>query len=77
MNFTSEGSRNPDLVAALCHELHVLAKHEEDAAADAASRTPYWAAYPSTVEAHRTAARLLRADADRLETESRLWAAAS
>lgn len=77
MNFSSEDSRNPDLVAALCHELYVLAKRQEDAAADAASRTPYWAAYPPTVEAHRTSARLLRADADRLESESRLWAVAS
>jgi hypothetical protein len=77
MNDMSEECRNLDLVTALCHALHTLAKREEDAAASEASRTPYWVACPPSVEAHRTAARLLRADAERLESESRLWAVAS
>jgi hypothetical protein len=73
----NEDHTSPDLVAALCHELNILAKRQEDAAADAAARTPYWVACPPSVEAHRTAARLLRADADRLESETRLWSVAS
>jgi len=77
MNHSTEEHRNPDLVAALCHALNTLARREDDAAANEASRTPYWLACPPSVEAHRTAARLLREDADRLESESRLWAAAS
>jgi len=77
MNSMSGAGRNSDLVAALCRELNLLAKRQEDAAADEASRTPYWLACSASVEAHRTAARLLRADADRLESESRLWPAAS
>ena len=77
MNITSEERRHPGLVTALCQALHTLAKREEDAAANEASRTPYWATCPPSVEAHRTAARLLREDAQRLESEARLWAAAS
>lgn len=77
MTHESEDRRTPDLVAALCHELNTLAKRQEDAAAEEASRTPYWTACPPSVEAHRTAARVLRADADRLEAESRLWSVAS
>lgn len=57
----------PGLVAALCHELNTLAKHEEDAAAEVAASTPYWKACPVSVEARRLAASLLRADAHRLE----------
>lgn len=57
----------PGLVAALCRELNTLAKHEEDAAADGAASTPYWQVCPVSVEAHRLAASLLRADAHRLE----------
>jgi hypothetical protein len=55
-------NRNPGLVAALCHELNALAKHQEDAAAGVASQARYWASCPPSVEAHRTAARTLRAD---------------
>ena len=65
MNYDREDRRNPDLVAALCHELNALAKHQEDAAAEAASRTPSWVACPPSVEAHR------------IESESRPWAVAS
>jgi hypothetical protein len=77
MKHDSENRRSPDLVAALCHELNALAKHQEDAAADVASQTLYWASCPPSVEAHRTAARTLRADAERLENESRHWSLAS
>jgi len=77
MNTTNEEPRHADLVTALCQALHMLAKREEEAAANEASRTPYWVACPPSVEAHRTAARLLRADAERLESELRPWAVAS
>jgi hypothetical protein len=60
-----------DLLAALCQELNALARREEDAAASEASRTPYWVACPPSVVAHRVAARLLRADADRFESAAR------
>jgi len=54
-------SRKPtDLVAALCHELVVLAKVEADTAAAEASRVPCWAAHPPSVTGHREAARALR-----------------
>ncbi|HET6986093.1 MAG TPA: hypothetical protein VFI00_05730 [Kribbella sp.] len=73
MSITSERHWTPDVVTALCQQLYALARREEEAAAHEASRTPYWSALPASVEAHRTAARLLRADADRLEFESRPW----
>lgn len=66
-----------ELLTALCRELVNLAKSEEDTAAEEAARTPYWAACPSSVEAHRAAARALRADAARLEAELRGCAVAS
>ncbi len=73
MSITSEGHLPPDLVTALCQQLYALARREDEVAAREAARTPYWAPCPPSVEAHRTAARLLRADADRLEFESRPW----
>lgn len=73
MNLSSEGHWKPDLITALCRQLYALAKREEEAAADEAARTPYWASLPASVEAHRSAARMLRADADRLEFETRPW----
>jgi len=64
-------------MAALCHELVLLARHEDDVAAREAARVPYWAARPSSVDGHRAAARALRADLERLEAESREWERAS
>lgn len=73
MSIFGEKLWTPDVVTALCQQLYALARREENAAADEAARTPYWAATPASVEVHRTAARLLRDDADRLEFESRPW----
>ena len=47
-----------------------LAKGQDDGAADEAAATRYLAPCPSTVLGHRTAATLLRAEADRLATAS-------
>lgn len=46
--------------------LLTLAQREDDLAAVEAASVPYWAPSPETVLGHRTAARLLRAEADRL-----------
>jgi hypothetical protein len=73
MSITSEGHLPPDLFTALCRQLYALARRAEDAVAHEAAHTPYWAPCPPSVEAHRTAARLLRGDAEHLEFESRLW----
>ena len=54
------------LVQALRQELLRLSRLEEDRAAIEASAVPYWSAYPPTVQGHRTAAALLRSDADDL-----------
>ncbi len=69
-----EGS--PDLLAALCRELFALAKHEDDVAAQEASRLPYWEPCPSSVVGHRAAATALRAEAERLEAAMRPLVAA-
>jgi hypothetical protein len=42
-----------------------LAKLEDDRAADEAATVPYWRPCPTSVEAHRLAAEVLRAAADR------------
>jgi hypothetical protein len=47
-----------------------LSKEQDEFAATQAAATPYWAPCPPTVVGHRTAARLLRAEADRLATAS-------
>ena len=47
-----------------------LAKRQDELAATEAAATPYWATSPPTVVGHRTAATLLRAEADRLATAS-------
>jgi hypothetical protein len=47
-----------------------LAKGQDKLAATEAAATPYWATCPPTVVGHRTAATLLRAEADRLATAS-------
>ena len=69
MNGIRVSDKSLELVAELCHELVMLARREDDAAAAEASRTPYWAPCPASVEGHRAAARTLRAELDRLERE--------
>ena len=49
---------------ALRRELLRLARAEEDRAAAEAAKVPYWAPCPPTIQARRTAAAILRADAD-------------
>jgi hypothetical protein len=66
---SKESRKSPELIAALCHELAVLARFEEEVAAVEAARTPYWSPCPPSVEGHRSAARALRADAAQLERE--------
>ena len=77
MNRNGESSRSVELITALCRELVALARHEEDVAAAEASRVPYWAPCPSSVDGHRAAARALRAEVERLQGEARPLAAAS
>ena len=55
---------DPVLTLALRRELLRLARVEDDLAAAEAAATPYWTPAPITVLGHRTAAALLRADAD-------------
>ena len=43
-----------------------LARRHDDLAANEASATPYWAPCPPTVLGHRSAAAVLRAEADHL-----------
>jgi hypothetical protein len=43
-----------------------LAMGQEELAATEAAATPYWAPHPPSVLAHRVAAAVLRAEADRL-----------
>jgi hypothetical protein len=70
MNGLERNSNSDELRAALCHELLVLARREEDAAAAEASALPYWTSCPPSVVGHRAAARALRADLERLEREA-------
>jgi hypothetical protein len=46
------------------------AKRQDELAATEAAATPYWTTCTQTVVGHRTAATLLRAEADRLATAS-------
>jgi hypothetical protein len=55
----------------LRRELLRLARIEEDLAATEAAAVPYWAHCPPTVAGHRSAAAVLRANADRLLPTSR------
>jgi hypothetical protein len=71
MSTNVESPQSSQLIAAVCRELFALAKHEEDAACTEAAQVPYWLPCPPTVEGHRAAARALRADAVRLESEAR------
>jgi len=50
----------------LRRELLRMARIEEDLAATEAAAVPYWAHCPPTVTGHRTAAAVLRENADRL-----------
>lgn len=70
MKSATDEHRNQEVVAALCRELYLLASREEQVAADEACRVPYWQACPPSVNVHWTAAQLLRADANRLESRS-------
>jgi len=54
---------------ALRRELLRLARAEEDRAATEAATVPYWTAGPPTIQGHRVAAEVLRAEADRLLSE--------
>jgi hypothetical protein len=47
-----------------------LARRQDDLAAHEAAATPYWAACPSSVLGRRSAAAVLRAEADHLVTTS-------
>ena len=77
MNTTHASAKSPEFIAALCHELVVLAKHQEHVAATEAARVPYWSPRPLSVGGHRAAAQALRADVARLEHELRGWGQAS
>jgi hypothetical protein len=59
-----------ELLAAVCRELFAIARQEDDTAATEAARTPYWTTCPSSVQAHREAARALRESAERLEAQA-------
>jgi hypothetical protein len=47
-----------------------LARRQDDLAAREAAATPYWASCPSSVLGRRSAAAVLRAEADQLVTTS-------
>jgi hypothetical protein len=53
----------------LRRELLRLARHEEDQAAAEAATVPYWSVGPPSIQGHRVAAAVLRAEADKLLTE--------
>jgi hypothetical protein len=55
----------PDTATAVRRELLRLAREEEDMAAAEAAAVPYWSRCPATVQGHRLASAILRADADR------------
>jgi len=77
MNRSQQPCKSAELVAALCHELLLVAILEEELAADEAARTPYWSPCLSSVVAHRIAARALRGEIARLESGARDWSMAS
>lgn len=60
------------LAAALRRELLRLARAEEDQAAAEGAKVPYWAPCPASVQGHRAAAAILRADADKYLVEAKL-----
>lgn len=55
-----------DLAALLRRKLLLLARAEEDRAASQAASIPYWSPCPPSVQGHRLAAEVLRAEADTL-----------
>jgi hypothetical protein len=59
------------LAELVTRELLRLARAEEEHAVTEAARVPYWAPCPSSVIAHRAAARVLREDAARLCNEAK------
>jgi hypothetical protein len=70
---------SPDVALAMLmrKELLRLAAVEDELAVTEAARTPYWEACPESVIAHRVAARVLRADADRYLVSNALLRSAS
>jgi hypothetical protein len=65
------------IAAALRGELLRLARDEEDRAATEAAAVPYWSVGPPTIQGHRAAAAILRAEADKLLTVVRAAVAPS
>jgi hypothetical protein len=54
-----------DTATAVRRELLRLAREEAERAAAEAAAVPYWSRCPATVQGHRLASAILRADADR------------
>jgi len=77
MDRSQHPRKSPELLAALCHELRLVAMREEELAADEAARTPYWSPCPASLVEHRAAARALRRHLIHLESEARAWPLAS
>jgi hypothetical protein len=66
MNADHRNEQNTELAhPTVRRTLLELAKLEDDRASDGAATIPYWEPYPTSVEAHRLAAEVLRAAADR------------
>ena len=63
MNIDSTDTRTAGKLRAILLD---LARREHDRAAREAAAAPYWSATPATVLGHRTAAAMLRAEADRI-----------
>lgn len=61
-------NRSPEVLQALRLELLKLARHEDELACEEAARVPYWAPCPESVTGHRSAARVLMAQATALLT---------
>jgi hypothetical protein len=62
-------STAPPVAGALRCVLLRLARDEENQAATEAAAVPYWSASPPSVQGHRAAAVVLRAEADKLLPE--------
>ncbi len=54
------------VAGSLRRELLRLAREEENQAAAEAATVPYWSVGPPTIQGHRAAAAILRAEADKL-----------
>ncbi len=63
----STNANTTDIKVALQRELHRLARVEDDRAANDAARVPYWSPCPPSVQGHRAAAAILRAEAELLD----------